>query len=76
MEVYDGRRWDWAEESVVGSISCPLDIKAESGFAFEVTKLHHSYLSTVIENPANNSDNTVVEAHCPPYLYIKQKALE
>lgn len=37
MQVCEGRRRDWAEESVVGSVSCPLNIKVESGFAFEVT---------------------------------------
>lgn len=37
MQVCEGRRWDWAEESVVGSVSCPLNIKVESGFTFEVT---------------------------------------
>ena len=27
--------WEKAQESVVGSVSCPPNIKVESGFAFE-----------------------------------------
>lgn len=37
MQVCEGRHWDWAQESVVASVSCPLNIKVGSGFAFEVT---------------------------------------
>lgn len=42
-QVCADRHRDSSEESVVGSVSCPLNIKVVPGFTFRVTQVHDGY---------------------------------